>query len=89
MKSSKKIQKYPKSSHRIPQDKECNYSFWDLYKEVYGRDASDNEKSAFTALSQAEKNKKIKRWVEQVQWIYEDRIGADGATYTAFAPKGS
>lgn len=85
MKKKRKNQKTYNSV--IPQGKECRYSFWDLYRQAHGKEMSVEEKNTFMELAQTEKNKKIKEWAVQVRWIYEDRIGSDGVTYTAFAPQ--
>lgn len=71
----------------IPQGTECKFSFWNLYKAAQGKEISKEEKNNFINSSQEEKNNKIKKWVAQAQWTCEDRIGSDGMTYTAFAPK--
>jgi hypothetical protein len=68
----------------IPEDAECSFSFWDLYKAVFGKDASEDFKKEFSSYTQEEKNVLVKKWAEQVHWTIDDRIGSDGVTYTAF-----
>ena len=64
---------------------ECRYSFDDLFRFANDREWTVEEKSAFMALGQADRNMEVKRLAKHAGCIAtEDRIGTDGVTYTAF-----
>jgi len=66
-------------------DNPCKYSFQDL---LYAYDPlSDNiHLHKLYALSQNERNKKVKKMCDQIGWYYKDVRGKDGVIYTAFSP---
>ena len=65
---------------------ECAYSFTDLFRAAFKREPTIEETAHFTNLSQEGKNKLVKEWAKQAAWETQDKQGADGVVYTAFAP---
>lgn len=65
---------------------ECSYSFWDLYKTAFGKEADEALRSDFGKMTQDERNKTVRQWAEKAGWETSERIGSDGLAYTAFAP---
>ena len=65
------------------------YSFDDLFRAVRRRDMTEPEARQFRNMTQGEKNKIVKRMVKKSNgtFKYEDRVGSDGQTYTAFETK--
>ena len=66
------------------------YSFDDLFRAAWRCDMTESEPRQFRNMTQAEKNKMVKRLVKKSNgaFKFEDRIGADGQTYTAFETTG-
>jgi len=62
------------------------YSFDDHFRAVWRRDMTESEARQFRNMTQGEKNKMVKRLVKKSNgaFKFEDRVGADGQTYTAF-----
>ena len=65
----------------------CAYSFNDLFKAVFNRDMTPEEKADLYAQTQEARNAIVKGWAGQSRWRVEDRIGSDGIIYTAFWPE--
>ncbi len=66
---------------------ECAFSFNDLYKAAFNENPSDEMLQNFSRLPQEEKNGVVKDWAQKAGWQTITRLGSDGITYTAFAPK--
>lgn len=64
----------------------CRYSFSDLFRAATGRTMTVEERTGFRSLSQPEKNRKVKELcaLTDGRFVWEDRTGVDGRTYTAF-----
>jgi hypothetical protein len=66
-------------------NRECQYSFDDLFRLANGRQWTAEEKQAFFELDQSTRNREVKRLAHQAGCIRtEDRLGSDGLIYTAF-----
>jgi len=61
----------------------CSYSFEALYKAA--RENIDSTR--LNKMSQVQRNEEVKRLCEIADWYYEDVVGNDGITYTAFSPE--
>ena len=65
---------------------ECAYSFYDLFAAAFKRRPTIEETAHFENLSQEKKNGLVKEWAREAAWETKDKVGSDGASYTAFAP---
>lgn len=65
---------------------ECAYSFWDLYRAAFGKDASRKTKAKFYSMSQNMRNREVESWAKLANWQIDKRLGTDGEIYFAFAP---
>lgn len=68
----------------------CRYSFADLFRSAMGRGWTKEERAGFRSLSQPAKNQKVKELCALTggRFVWEDRAGPNGVTYTAFgAPR--
>ena len=66
------------------------YSFDDLFRAAKRREMTESEARRFRNMTQGEKNSMVKQLVNKSDgaFKYEDRVGSDGQTYTAFETKG-
>lgn len=67
-------------------EKECAYSFNDLFVAAHKRAMTKEEASAFAALSQSERNTAVARLAEQAGWKTRCVVGTDQQEYLAFCP---
>lgn len=69
---------------RVP----CRYSFADLFEAAVGRQMTESEAAGFRSLPQPEKNRKVKELcaLTDGRFVWEDRVGWNGVTFTAFSP---
>jgi hypothetical protein len=66
-------------------NRECQYSFDDLFRLANGRQWTAEEKQAFLEMDQPTRNREVKRLAHKAACIRtEDRLGSDGLIYTAF-----
>ena len=65
---------------------ECAYSFFDLFRAAFKREPTIEEIAHFQNLPQPGKNEMVKQWAKEAAWEIQDRLGAEGEIYTAFAP---
>lgn len=65
---------------------ECAYSFSDLYIAAHGKPPERTELDMLYALSQVDRNTRVREWAQQAGWGVEERVGSDGTAYTAFCP---
>ena len=70
--------------------REMCYSYDDLFRVVWRREMTESEARQFRNMTQGEKNRMVKQLVNKSggAFKYEDRIGSDGKTYTAFETTG-
>jgi len=66
---------------------ECAFSFADLFRAAQNREPTEQELVALYALPQDLRNEKVQRWAQTAGWETRARVGTDGQTYLAFAPK--
>lgn len=64
----------------------CCYSFHDLFFAANGRSWTEEERLAFSTLSQDDRNSEVRKLVAATgdRWTCEDRQWHDGIIYTAF-----
>jgi hypothetical protein len=67
-------------------EKECAYSFSDLFLAAHNRPMSTEEASAFAKLSQIDRNAAVSVLAIKAGWKTRLVVGTDGQAYTTFCP---
>jgi len=63
----------------------CSLGFAELFALAHEREWTAEERAAFYALDQPERNTRVMEWAREAGGIHtEDRRGADGIIYKAF-----
>ncbi len=63
----------------------CAYSFADLFKAAFGRQATERENTQFAALTQDERNERVKELAKIADWRTENVTTGEGM-FVAFWP---
>ena len=63
---------------------ECAYSFHDLYKAVFGKELSLQEKKKLQSLPQEDINTLVSKWAKEAGWKTEKKKGTNGKIYLSF-----
>lgn len=64
----------------------CAHSFADLFQAANGRGLTKKEEQAFAALTQKDRNKKVRQLAKLANWQIEDVKSREGPIFTAFWP---
>lgn len=65
----------------------CQFSFAQLFAAATGRSWTSAENAELAALTQNERNIRVRELAKQANWFVQDVTGRDGLVYTAFWPK--
>lgn len=65
---------------------ECDFSFQDLYKAAFKKEATKTFQTKFAKLPQEKRNELVKLWAEKAGWGTKEKMGNDNLVYTAFCP---
>lgn len=66
----------------------CDYSFADLFRAAFKREAEPAELEALFAKPRAEINATVAEWARIAGWQVREMRGLDGEVYLAFWPEG-
>lgn len=68
-------------------EKECAYSFNDLFVAARARTMTNEEAAGFARLTQEERNKQVQQLAQEAGWKTRCVVGTDNQEYVAFCPK--
>lgn len=63
---------------------ECAFSFEDLFRAVWGRGWTEDERDEVYGMTQTDRNEWVSQTARKTDFKTADRVGTDGAIYRAF-----